>query len=99
MACSHYVVRSFHSVISRMTYLRGISLCSSAGVDTTSTTMSWWTLAMVAYPEIQLRAQRELDAVVGRSRIPTHADMPHLPYICAIIKEILRWRPAGPLGL
>jgi cytochrome P450 len=60
--------------------------------------MSWWLLAMVAYPETQARAYAELDAVVGRARLPTFADYPHLPYIRAIVKEVLRWRPVGPLG-
>jgi cytochrome P450 len=60
--------------------------------------MAWWTLAMVAYPETQARAHAELDAVVGRARLPTFADYPHLPYIRAMVKEVLRWRPVGPLG-
>ncbi|KAI0066945.1 cytochrome P450 [Artomyces pyxidatus] len=71
----------------------------SAGADTTSTVMAWWTLAMLAYPETQKRAQAEIDAVVGRERIPTFADMPHLPYVRAMVKEALRWRPVGPVGL
>jgi cytochrome P450 len=54
---------------------------------------------MVAYPEVQKRAQAELDSAVGRSRVPTFSDAPHLPYIQAIFKEVLRWRPALPLGL
>jgi len=58
--------------------------------------MAWWTLAMLAYPETQSRAHAELDEVVGRERLPTFADYPHLPYIRAMVKEILRWRPAGP---
>jgi cytochrome P450 len=61
--------------------------------------MAWWTLAMIAYPETQARAQAELDAVVGRARLPTFADYPHLPYIRAMVKEVLRWRPVGPLGV
>ena len=61
--------------------------------------MSWWTLAMLAYPEVQKRAQDELDAVVGRTRVPTFADLPHLPYIRAMVKEALRWRPVDPVGL
>jgi len=61
--------------------------------------MAWWTLAMLAYPETQARAQAELDAVVGRSRPPTFADCSSLPYISAIVKEVLRWRPTGPMGL
>lgn len=54
---------------------------------------------MVAFPEVQSRAQAELDAVVGRGRLPTFADAPRLPYVWAIIKEVLRWRPALRLGL
>jgi cytochrome P450 len=61
--------------------------------------MTWWALAMIAYPETQARAQAELDAVVGRSRLPTFADYPHLPYIRAMVKEALRWSPLTPLGV
>ena len=60
--------------------------------------MAWWTLAMVAYPETQALAQEELDRVVGRGHLPTFKDYPNLPYIRAMVKEVLRWRPAGPLG-
>ena len=72
---------------------------SGAGTTTTSTTMNWWALAMVAHPEVQRRAHIELDNVVGRSRTPTFSDAPNLPYIQAIVKEILRWRPSLPLSL
>ena len=54
---------------------------------------------MVSHPEIQKRAQDELDAVVGRSRTPTFADIPNLPYIQAIVKESLRWRPPLPMAV
>ena len=54
---------------------------------------------MVTYPDVQKRAQEELDSVVGRTRIPTFSDLPHLPYIRAMVKEALRWRPVDPLGL
>jgi len=60
--------------------------------------MEWWTLAMLEYPETQARAVAELDAVVGPSRLPTFADYPHLPYIRAMAKELLRWRPVAPLA-
>ena len=56
--------------------------------------MMWWMLAMVTFPEVQRRAHAELDAVVGRARLPTFADAPRLPYVRAIIKEVIRWRPA-----
>jgi len=60
--------------------------------------MAWWTLAMLAYPETQSRAQAELDAVVGRARPPSFADYPNLPYVRAMVKEALRWRPVAPLA-
>ena len=72
---------------------------SGAGLETTSSTLMWWTLAMVAFPEAQRRAQAELDTVVGRARLPTYADAPRLPYVRAIIKEVLRWRPGVPFGV
>jgi len=72
---------------------------SGAGFETTSTAMMWWTLAMAAFPEVQWRAQAELDSVVGRARLPAFADAPRLPYVRAIIREVLRWRPPLPLGL
>ncbi|VDB83458.1 unnamed protein product [Peniophora sp. CBMAI 1063] len=71
----------------------------AAGSDTTRAALSWWSLAMLLHPEVQKRAQDELDSVVGRARVPTFADMPRLPYISAIIKESIRWRPVTPLGV
>lgn len=56
-------------------------------------------LAMAHYPDIQSRAQTELEAVVGLSRLPDFTDRPMLPYIDALLSETLRWNPAAPLGL
>ncbi|KAH9051189.1 cytochrome P450 [Lactarius deliciosus] len=72
---------------------------SAGGSDTSAAAMSWWMLAMVIYPDVQKRAQAELDSVVGRTRIPTFSDFQHLPYIRAMVKEMLRWRPMNPLAL
>ena len=54
---------------------------------------------MLVHPEAQKRAQDELDVVVGRARVPTFADMPSLPYIHAMVKEIIRWRPVTPMAV
>jgi cytochrome P450 len=54
---------------------------------------------MIVYPETQAPAHEELHAIVGRARLLTFADHPHLPYIRAMVKEVLRWRPIGPLGV
>ena len=45
---------------------------------------------MAMHPEIQQKAQQELDRVVGRDRLPELADRENLPYISALIKELLR---------
>jgi cytochrome P450 len=58
----------------------------------------WFFLAMVAFPEKQRECQEELDAVVGRSRMPTVEDGNNLPYMRATVRELLRWRPISPLG-
>ncbi|KAJ3768701.1 cytochrome P450, partial [Lentinula raphanica] len=72
---------------------------SVAALETTSTTLSYFLYAMTLHPEVQREAQLEIDRVVGRSRNPTFADMKHLPYIRAIVKEVLRWQPAVPLAV
>jgi cytochrome P450 len=72
---------------------------SSAGAETVYTSLSWWALAMLVNPEIQKRAQAELDTVVGRSRVPSFSDVPNLPYIQAMVKEVLRWRPPLPFAI
>ena len=56
-------------------------------------------LAMSVYPDVQRKAQAELDAVVGHDRLPTFQDRDRLPYINAICNEALRWMPVGPLGV
>jgi cytochrome P450 len=53
---------------------------------------------MVLFPEVQEKAQAEIDAVVGKDRLPTFGDRDALPYIEAIICETMRWNPPVPLG-
>ncbi len=51
---------------------------------------------MASYREVQAKAQAELDAVVGPSRLPEYSDQGSLPYINALVKELLRWRSVVP---
>ena len=53
---------------------------------------------MVLYPEVQKKAQAEIDIVIGPSRLPDFGDRPSLPYINAVVKEARRWHLVGPLG-
>ena len=97
MASSDYVVRAVACPYAPTDHIVLVPFRSIGGSETTSSAMAWWALAMLVYPETQARAQAELDAVVGRARIPTFADYPHLPYIRAMVKETLRWKPVAPL--
>jgi hypothetical protein len=66
-------------------------------IKTTSSINSLF-LALALFPHVQRRAQAELDVVVGRDRLPTFDDRPHLPYIEAMCKELLRWMIVAPIG-
>ncbi|KAI0739568.1 cytochrome P450 [Daedaleopsis nitida] len=56
-------------------------------------------LAMTLYPDVQKKAQAELDAVVGSGRLPEFDDMDSLPYIRALVKELWRWHVVTPIGI
>ncbi|KAF8811261.1 cytochrome P450 [Phlegmacium glaucopus] len=71
----------------------------AAGAESTVSTLATFVLAIVTHPEVQVKAQKELDSVVGRDRLPEFSDRQSLPYINAILKEVLRWNPVAPLGL
>ena len=61
-------------------------------------TVSTFVLAMVLFPDAQLKAQEEIDSVVGPGRLPNFTDREHLPYLSALYKELLRWHVIGPMG-
>ncbi|PFH51601.1 hypothetical protein AMATHDRAFT_142046 [Amanita thiersii Skay4041] len=71
----------------------------SASADTTITAVSHFLLAMMAYPEALARAQDEIDAVVGSERLPAFEDRPSLPFVDAVMSEVLRWGVPVPLNL
>lgn len=45
---------------------------------------------MLLYPDVQKKAQREIDSVVGRARLPEFSDKKNMPYVAAVLKEVLR---------
>ena len=53
---------------------------------------------MALYPDVQRKAQAEIDAVVGPNRLPDFEDRLLLPYINAVVKELMRWHLVVPLG-
>jgi len=70
----------------------------AAGSDTTQTAAIRFILAMALHPDVQQKAQEELDRVVGSSRLPNLSDKDNLPYIECIFKEVLRWNIMTPLA-
>uniref|UniRef100_A0A7N0RAT6 Cytochrome P450 n=1 Tax=Kalanchoe fedtschenkoi TaxID=63787 RepID=A0A7N0RAT6_KALFE len=67
------------------------------GTDTVAVVIEWMVARMVMHPEIQSKLQQELDAVVGRSRTVKESDVASLTYLSAVVKEVLRMHPPGPL--
>lgn len=67
------------------------------GADTTVSTISSFVLAMMLYPNVQRRAQAEIDRVVG-TNLPEFEDRERLPYVRALVKETMRWLPVVPIG-
>ena len=54
---------------------------------------------MAMNPGVQKKVQEELDAVVGRNRLPTFGDREALRYVDAVLKETIRWHPPVPIGI
>ncbi|KAL5217629.1 hypothetical protein ABZP36_018313 [Zizania latifolia] len=67
------------------------------GTDTVAILLEWIMARMVLHPDIQAKAQAELDAVVGRGRAVLDADVAGLSYLQCVVKETLRVHPPGPL--
>ncbi|KAL8720950.1 MAG: hypothetical protein Q9225_002277 [Loekoesia sp. 1 TL-2023] len=80
----------------RAAYISGSLL--EAGSDTTSSTLYGFIQAMLLFPEVQEKAQQEIDAVVGANRLPTMKDEPNLQFIRGCVKESLRWMPTAIIG-
>ncbi|KAF7980672.1 hypothetical protein HWV62_37099 [Athelia sp. TMB] len=70
----------------------------AAASDSSALTMRTFFLAMLKYPDVQKKAQKELDTVLGPNHIPSFADKDSLPYLSAIVKECLRWEVLLPFS-
>ncbi|KAK0449604.1 cytochrome P450 [Desarmillaria tabescens] len=67
-------------------------------VPQTPSALTSFILAMAVYPQVQKKAQAEIDSLT-RGRLPMIMDRNRLPYVSAIVKEVWRWNPSVPLGL
>jgi len=71
----------------------------AGGAHTTTSAIASFFLLMSTHPDIQRHAQDEIDQIVGRDRLLTLDDQKSLPYVAALLKELLRYAPVAPLGL
>ncbi|KAJ1300394.1 hypothetical protein OPQ81_005213 [Rhizoctonia solani] len=71
----------------------------SGATDTTGTLLVSFVAAMVLNPEVQARAQEEIDLILGPGTLPNISDREKLPYVNRLILELLRWRPVTPIAI
>ncbi|CEL57071.1 O-methylsterigmatocystin oxidoreductase OS=Aspergillus parasiticus GN=ordA PE=3 SV=1 [Rhizoctonia solani AG-1 IB] len=71
----------------------------AAGTDTSAATILVFIMAMAMHPEIQSKAQAEIDSVLQGTRLPEMNDRESMPYMVRIIKEVFRWKHTVPLGV
>ncbi|KAH6756773.1 hypothetical protein C2S53_020931 [Perilla frutescens var. hirtella] len=69
------------------------------GSDTNSTTIEWIMSELVMNPDKLAKVKEELKSVVGEKKVVPESEMARLPYLQAVIKEVLRYHPPGPLLL
>lgn len=74
-------------------------ILSTGGSETTSAALSSFFLVMTLYPDIQRKAQEEIDQVVGHERLPTFDDRQKLPFVECILREIYRWATPSNMGV
>ncbi|KAJ6533014.1 cytochrome P450 [Mycena capillaripes] len=75
------------------------NVCGNAYLDTTVCALYNFVIAMALYPEVQQKAQNSLDAVLEGSRLPDFNDFADLPYLSAVVNEVLRWHPVTPFAI
>ena len=67
--------------------------------DQTVSSLQSFFLAMMLFPEVQIKAREEIDRVIGCERLPVSTDRDKLPYLVATMKEAHRWHPVAPMGI
>jgi cytochrome P450 len=77
-------------------FLGGVMM--EGGSDTSSSIIISFVQAITKWQEVQKKAQKEIDAIVGEDRSPVWSDYEKLPYVAATVKEAMRWRPVVPLA-
>ncbi|KAE8652611.1 cytochrome P450 71A1 [Cucumis sativus] len=70
-----------------------------AGTDTTFIALDWGMTELITHPNAMKRAQSEIRRVVGDRRNVTESDVLEMPYLKAVVKEVLRLHPPAPVSV
>jgi len=70
----------------------------ATGADTIVSAVASFFLLMALYPDVQARAQEEVDRVIGKDRLPNVTDRANLKYVDCVLREVMRLNPVAPLG-
>ncbi|KAF9524343.1 cytochrome P450 [Crepidotus variabilis] len=71
----------------------------AAGSDTTISGVASCILGLLERPDVFKQARADLDRVVKKGHLPDFDDEASLPFITAIVKEVLRWRDIVPIAV
>lgn len=69
----------------------------AGGTESSAVTVEWAISELLRRPEIFKKATEELDRVIGRERWVEEKDIVDLPYVNAIVKEVMRLHPVAPM--
>uniref|UniRef100_A0A673FU46 Vitamin D 25-hydroxylase n=1 Tax=Sinocyclocheilus rhinocerous TaxID=307959 RepID=A0A673FU46_9TELE len=69
-----------------------------ADTETTTNCLRWAMLYMALYPRIQEKVQMEIDCILN-GRPPALEDKQRMPYVEAVLHEVLRFCNVVPLGI
>ncbi|XP_061667632.1 cholesterol 24-hydroxylase-like [Syngnathoides biaculeatus] len=67
-----------------------------AGQETTANQLAFCILELARHPDIQKKAQKEVDDVIGMKREISYEDLGKLVYLSQVLKETLRVYPTAP---
>ncbi|XP_053381162.1 cytochrome P450 1A1-like [Mercenaria mercenaria] len=85
--------------VSSLHLMYQVAALQGAGFDTTSRTILFIILYLIAYPDVQERVQKEVDDVLGSSKIVKWKDRDTLPYLNATIYEVMRKTTVVPFAI
>nr|XP_002123213.4 cytochrome P450 2U1-like [Ciona intestinalis] len=68
------------------------------GTETTTSTLRWALLCLLHYPQTQTKLREEINEVIGDGKV-SYSCKVDMPYTCAFIQELYRYRTLLPLSL